>query len=156
MASRSRCLLLAGCLLGLAATSCTSGPQLGNVSGRVTVGGKPVTSGTIMFHPDAGPTAVGAIQPDGAYTLRTIKPGDGAVVGSHRVTIQATNVGSGSLVDPKSFNEEISLSRKGGKVLIPGKVTWVVPEIYSRAESSALTAKVEPGSNTLNFDIPKP
>jgi hypothetical protein len=99
---------------------------------------------------------VGAIQPDGAYTLRTIKPGDGAVVGSHRVTIQATNVGSGSLVDPKSFNEEIALSRKGGKVLVPGTVTWVVPEIYSRAESSALTAKVEPGSNTLNFDIPKP
>jgi hypothetical protein len=156
MASRTACLLLAGCLLGLVSTSCSGGPRLGKVSGRVTVGGKPVTSGTIMFHPDAGPTAVAALQPDGAYTLTTIKPGDGAVVGSHRVTIQATNVGPGSLVDPKTFDEEIQLSRKGGKVLVPGKVTWVVPEKYSRAETSDLTAKVEPGPNTLNFDVPKP
>src|SRR5262249_57495140 len=102
-ASRTRCLLLAGCLLGLVATSCTTGPQLGNVSGRVTVGGKPVTSGPIMFHPNAGPPAVGAIQPHGAYTLTTTKPGDVAVVGSHRGTIHPTNAPSASLAAPNNF-----------------------------------------------------
>src|ERR1700687_5390629 len=103
MACPTRCVLLACCLLGMALTGC-GGPRLGKVSGRVTVGGKPVTSGTIMFHPDAGPTAVGTIQPDGTYTLTTGKPGDGAVVGAHRVTIQSTTVGEGSLVEPKSID----------------------------------------------------
>jgi hypothetical protein len=106
-----------------------------------------------MFHPDAGPTAVGTIGPDGAYTLTTIKRGDGALVGSHRVTIQATTVGPGSMVEPKSIDEELAL-RQQGKVLVAGKVDWVVPEQYSRVETTDLKAKVDPGSNTLDFDIP--
>src|SRR5262245_37564353 len=99
MTTRMCRLLLAGCLLGLARPGC-GGLRLGKVSGKVTVGGKPVTTGTIMFHPASGPTAVGAIGPDGSYTLTTIKKGDGAVVGSHRVTIEATSVGPGSMAEP--------------------------------------------------------
>lgn len=155
MKDRTRPLLPGGCLLALLLTGC-GGLQLGTVSGRVTVNGKPVSNGTIMFHPDEGPTAVGALEPDGKFTLTTVKPGDGAVVGSHRVTIQATSVGAGSLADPKSFDEEVQMSRKGGKVLVAGKVTWLVPEKYSRLEASGLTAKVGPGANTLDFDLPGP
>lgn len=155
MKGRTRPLLLGGCLLGLFLTGC-GGVQLGTVTGQVTVNRKPVSNGTIMFHPDDGPTAVGALGSDGTYTLTTIKPDDGAVVGAHRVTIQATSVGAGSLVDPRSFDEEVQLSRKGGKVLVAGKVTWLVPEKYSRLETSGLTAKVGPGTNVLDFDIPGP
>jgi hypothetical protein len=72
------------------------------------------------------------------------------------VTIQATHVGGGSLVDPKNFDEEIQLSRKGGKVLVAGKVTWIVPEKYSRIDSSGLTATVQAGANPIDFDIPSP
>jgi hypothetical protein len=145
--------LLVGCLVAVVVAGC-GGPRLGRVTGRVTVAGKPVTSGTIMFHPDAGPTAVGTIGPNGTYTLTTIKPGDGALVGSHRVTIQATTVGAGSMVEPKSIDEELALRHKG-KVLVAGKVEWVVPEKYSRLETTELKAKVDPGSNTLDFDIPR-
>ncbi len=156
MASRTRGLLLAGCLLGMVLTGC-GGLRLGKVSGRVTVGGKPVPSGTIMFQPDAGPAAVGTIGPDGTYTLTTVKPEDGAVVGAHRVTIQATTVGEGSLVEPKSIEEELQAARKkapGGKILVPGRVDWIVPEKYSRVDTSTLTAKVEAGSNTIDFPLP--
>jgi hypothetical protein len=158
MATRTCCLLLAAGLLGMVLTGCC-GLRLGKVSGRVTVGGKPVPRGTILFYPEAGPTAVGAIRPDGTYTLTTQKPGDGAVVGAHRVTIQATNVGPGSMVEAKSFEEEVERARKGtGKRqmwLVPGKVDWIVPEKYSRVQTTTLTAKVDPGSNTVNFDIPE-
>ena len=145
--------LWAGCLMGLVLTGCSGGPRLGKVFGRVRVGGKPVTSGTIMFHPDNGPTAIGAIRLDGAYTLTTFKAGDGALVGSHHVTIHATTVGEGTLVDPKSFDEEIQLSRKGAKILVAGKVTWIVPEKYSRTETSDLTATVGSSPNEIDFDL---
>ena len=153
---RPRNRVLAGCLLGLWLTGCGGGLRLGSVSGRVTVHGQPVPAGTILFHPADGPTAVGAIGPDGAYTLTTLRSNDGAVVGSHRVTIQATAVGAGSLVDPKSLDAEVKLSRQGGKVLVAGKVSWLVPEKYSRLDTSGLTAQVEPGANAIDFDIPGP
>lgn len=147
-------------LLGVACFAligCGKGLTLGKVSGRVTVGGKAVPHGTVLFHAADGPAAVGSIQPDGTYTLTTQKPGDGAVVGPHRVTIQATDVGGGTLADPRTIDDELRLPKKipGGKVLVAGKVTWLVPEKYSRLEASGLTAKVEPGSNTINFDLPK-
>ena len=157
MTTRVRCLFLMGFVLGMLLTGCGGGPRLGKVSGRVTFNGKRVPTGTIMFHPDAGPAAVGAIGPDGTYTLTTIKPGDGAVVGSHRVTIHATTVGPGSLVDPKSFEEEIELAQRKdpkAKVLVPGKVEWIVPEKYSRPETTDLTATVQPGANTIDFALP--
>jgi hypothetical protein len=157
MTTRTRCLLLVGSLLAMVLTGCSGGPRLGKVSGKVTFKGKPVPTGTIMFYPDAGPAAVGAIGPDGTYTLTTIKPGDGAVVGSHRVTIQATTVGPGSLADPSSFEEELQFAQRQdpkAKVLVPGKVEWIVPEKYSRPDTTDLTATVQPGTNSIDFLLP--
>ena len=61
------------------------------VSGTVTYKGKPLTKGTVVFEPDAGRPAHGAIQSDGRYTLSTFKEGDGAVEGAHRVSISGLN-----------------------------------------------------------------
>ncbi len=149
--------VFAGFLMAVLLAGC-GGPRLGKVSGRVTLGGQAVTEGVILFHPESGPAAVGAIRPDGTYTLTTVKPGDGAVIGPHRVAIQATRVSPGHLADAKSIDEEIARSGKsvpGGKVLVAGTVTWVVPEKYSQVETSGLTAAVHPGSNVVNFDLPK-
>jgi hypothetical protein len=148
---------LAIALVALAATGC-GGRGMGQVKGRVTVGGVPVQGGTIMFYPADGPGAVGQIAPDGTYTVSTHKPGDGAVVGSHKVAIHATNVGPGTLQEPKTLEDELrgSAANSGGKILVPGKVTWLVPEKYSTPEQSPLTAEVKPGRNTIDFDIPKP
>src|SRR4051794_23778400 len=63
----------------------------------------------------------------------------------------------GQLVEPKSLEEEIERAKTPappGKVLIPGKVTWLVPEPYSRLDQSTLKAEVKPGENTIDFDIP--
>jgi hypothetical protein len=130
---------------------------LGQVTGRVTYAGKPVTQGRIMFYPEAGRAALGTIAPDGTYTLTTFKPNDGALVGSHRVTIHATRVGAGSLAAPRSIEEEVERSGRGapgGKVLVAGKVDWLVPEKYSAPGTSGLTATVGRGSNTIDFDLP--
>jgi hypothetical protein len=40
------------------------------------------------------------------------------------------------------------------KVLVPGKVDWLLPEKYSRPDTTDLTATVEPGTNTIDFLLP--
>lgn len=147
---------LVTCILLFLTAGC-GGRGLGKVNGRVTVDGKPVPNGTIMFYPEGAQGAVGSIAADGSYTLTTRKPGDGATIGKHKVAIHATNVGPGSMQEPKSLDDELKGSPANtGKILVAGKVTWVVPEKYSTAEQSPLTAEVKAGANTINFDIPKP
>jgi hypothetical protein len=137
------------------ATGCGNS-GLAKVSGRVTVGGRPVTSGMIMFYPASGPGAVGEIMPDGTYTLTTYRSGDGAAIGTHAVAIHATSIGAGSLVEAKSIADELRVPGQpaSGKILVPGQVRWLVPEKYSLPATSPLTAEVKPGDNSIPFEIP--
>jgi hypothetical protein len=137
-------------LLALAATGC-EGQKMGQVSGTVTVGGAPVTTGTISFIPADGKAAVGAIGPDGRFTLTTNQPNDGALIGPHKVTIHATKVGGGTMV-PASFEDELKGAK--GQVLVPGKVEWIVPERYAHLNTTDLTATVNPGPQTIDFNLP--
>jgi hypothetical protein len=127
------------------------------VSGTVSVAGKPVESGMILFTPESGPTATGEIV-KGAYTLTTSVKGDGAVVGKHKVTIQAVTVGPMIAVDmpaPKSLDEESEMARKNkGRPLIPGEVKFVVPERYSNPKTTDLEREVAAQPNTIDFDLP--
>src|SRR5262249_28384104 len=116
-----------GCLGGLAfllGSGCGGDPPVGRVTGKVTYAGKVVTQGKMVFYPEAGRAAIGEIATDGTYTLTTFRPDDGALVGKHRVSIQATRVGPGTYVTPKSIEEEMELANKGAgsKYLVAGKV----------------------------------
>ncbi len=65
------------------------------VSGKVTVGGQPVTGGELIFSPivaagakgpkGAGKNGIGAVKSDGTYTVSTYGSGDGAVIAKHNV-----------------------------------------------------------------------
>jgi len=129
-----------------------SRPATAPVSGRVTYQGKPVPDGQIMFHPAHGRPAMGAIGPDGGFTLTTFKPGDGALLGHHRVTIEATRVtGDFPTEDLKGKGKRLDVGTVSDK---PLTVEWLVPEIYSRLQTTPLTAEVKSGENTVTFDLP--
>jgi hypothetical protein len=70
---------------------CTGGNGMSTaeVKGVVTLDGAPLSSeGNVSFEPAAGgKMAVGTVQPDGSFVLKTYAPGDGAVVGRHRVSV---------------------------------------------------------------------
>jgi hypothetical protein len=81
--------------LALAATAGCGGGAVRHapVEGRVFFRGAPLAGGTIVFAPDpghgaSGPLAVGEIDAQGRYRLRT-DGGEGAPVGWHRVTVAA-------------------------------------------------------------------
>jgi hypothetical protein len=83
--------LLLAASLGTAGCDPATPPALAPVSGLVTYRGVPLPGGLIVFTPDAesgchGPSAQGAIGPDGRYTLTT-DAAPGAPPGKHRVTV---------------------------------------------------------------------
>ncbi len=75
-------------LLTSVAGGCYSGSDMAPVHGVVSVDGEPVAGAAIAFRPETGGRPAWAItEEDGTYQLQTINPGDGALIGTHTVTI---------------------------------------------------------------------
>jgi hypothetical protein len=123
-------------------------PETASVTGRVTFHGKAVDKGRIVFYPTEGRPATGTIGPDGSFRLTTFSEGDGALLGKHRVTIEAKRLVGATIA--KTFAEE----RAQPASISEPRVEWIVPEKYAREDTSPLTADVARGGNTINFDLP--
>ena len=68
------------------------GPQFGQVTGKVTLDGQPVPAGMVMFIPDlasgtTGPASQAQIGSDGQYVFEGPAGRQGALVGTHIVTV---------------------------------------------------------------------
>src|SRR5262249_16639643 len=114
-------LLIGGLLIALSA-GCSKYPATAPVKGKITINGKPVTTGRISFHPTTGERrALANIQPDGSYSLTTFERGDGALLGHHKVSIKSTRI-ENAPSPPKDFKEDAKLAagfgKKGGPHLV--------------------------------------
>ncbi|WP_145102390.1 carboxypeptidase-like regulatory domain-containing protein [Rosistilla carotiformis] len=110
-----------------------SGPALGKVSGTVTLGGQPLPDAMVSFYPTSGErSAHGMTDAAGHYTLMFTGLKEGAIVGPHSVKVE-TGVQVGE--------EEVTPAAK--VVQLPAK--------YNK--NTELTAEVEGGSNTFDFDL---
>ena len=109
-------------------------PDLGSVSGTVTLDGKPLANATVMFQPEQGRPSYGVTDDDGYYELRYTANTDGAVVGKHVVSITTYE-------DPE---EE-------GQKPTPEKV----PVDYNEnaAENPEMNVEVKSGSQTFDFNL---
>lgn len=116
-----------------------SGPEMGQVSGKVTYNGQPVPKGTVAFQSlsPEGRNATGTIGPDGTYTLQTEEPGDGALLGDYLVTVTA-------------FEDEQVLDYIPKKPVTPKRL---VPEKYENPQTSNLKATVQSGSNDIPLNL---
>lgn len=127
-------LLLGIAVAGLAGCGNNSGPALGQVTGTVTMDGQPLPSAMVSFYPDTGGrSAHGMTDDSGKFLLRYTGMKDGALVDTHKVKIE-TGV-------------QLSESETSTK---PKKVPQL-PKKYN--QETELTAKVERGSNTFDFDL---
>jgi hypothetical protein len=153
-----------------------NGLHLAKVHGKVTYKGEPVRKGTVFFMPDeskgtVGPPAVGTITTDGSYVMSTETAGDGVIVGAHRIGITgvddkplSSEAGPTPEGDPQGYMKakakDAAASRagrveKGDTFTDRGGVKWryLVPKKFTNPEESGIIAKVESGSNTMNFEI---
>ena len=131
-------------LVPLLAAGCGGGK--GDLTGKITFGGKPLPKGQVSLQARDGKMYAADIQPDGSYTITGIPSGsvkiavtciDESVTEYYRALAQA---GKGNAPAPKE----------------PPKPTYAIPDKYNDFNSSGLTAEVKSGSTptTFNIDIP--
>jgi hypothetical protein len=102
-------------------------------AGTVTLDGKPLSKGTIHFHPEKGRPASGAIN-DGRFSLTTYEGDDGAVAGKHKVAVEATEAEA-----PETNKRQPRNPVDTNKYLVPKK--------YAEMETSGVEVVVPPGGD---------
>lgn len=122
-------------LLLIALGGCGPGVKLVPVRGRVLVDGKPLSSGSVMLQPKAGPAARGQIGADGAFELGTYQPGDGV-----RPGLAAVRVTSVASVQATPDQEQP-----------PGKS--LIPQRYADFATSGLTVDVAAGMQPVDIEL---
>ena len=115
----------------------TTGPVKATISGKVTFGGEAVSEGVVSFEaPTSGHASECELSGSGTYSA-TIP------VGSYRVAIRPLMVEVEAQADPDT---EPSSTKEY-------KDAPNIPERYRSFESSGLTAQVEEGGSTVDFDM---
>ena len=130
-----------GLIVGLAASvamlACGCGkpshfPDLGDVTGTVTLDGRPFAKVNVTFEPGAGRPSFGVTDAQGRYTLQFVGGYDGAIVGRHTVRIGT----EGYVLGPDGTSELVAES---------------VPAVYNT--QSTLAADVKPGTNQCDYEL---
>jgi hypothetical protein len=121
----------------LVLAGCSRSGLESSVAGSVTLDGKAMTLGGVVFVPEPGrgnPSA-GTIGRDGNYVLKTSNA-PGLNAGKYRVSVNALDTPN---------------PPPGVRDTTPPK--QLVPEKYTNIETSGLEYEVKPGSNTINIDL---
>jgi len=118
--------------LSLAGCGGASGPDLGTVSGTVTMDGNPLANAEVIFNPVTesevrGRGSSARTNANGYYSLEYTYDKKGAIPGEHQVTIFSEQANNESGKDP------------------------LLPNIYNK--NSELRATVKKGSNTIDFKL---
>jgi hypothetical protein len=98
-------LRLFGFAVALFLAGCGSDVELGEVTGRVMMDGKPLPNALVRFNPEnGGRSAQGRTDEEGRYRLDYSVHDSGALVGPSKVMIT-----TGSIEDPKHRDEKVPL-----------------------------------------------
>lgn len=125
---------LAGILLGLAWLSLCQGcnsAKYGEVSGHITLDGKPLPNVAVRFQDPGGSATIAKTDSSGFYQLRYSLNQSGAPIGTHKVTI---------------FTPPPASEGTGERI-----VKEIIPAKYNK--KSTLTKDVVAGSQTIDFDL---
>lgn len=104
-------------------------PELGLVTGTVTLDETPVQGVLVMFEPEDAALSKGTTNASGQYELWYTNEVKGAAIGKHTVRVEQF---------------EDADEARGGKPV-------VIPDSYN--VHTTLTADVKAGENTINFDL---
>jgi hypothetical protein len=127
--------LLASALVGTLYLGCDSDPATGDVKGKVTYKGKPVTEGTVTFlNPNEGGAAEAAIGTDGSYSASRVVIGEYVVEIKPLMEIKDTDPGKSPPAPVEKNAPDI-------------------PKKYRQQGTTPLKAKVERGQNEINFEM---
>jgi hypothetical protein len=126
-------LVLGNCLVLLVGCNTPEHPDVGRVSGVITLNGQPLAEATVMFQPTQGRASIATTDSAGKYSLTYLDGVPGALLGTHKVIIRTEIPGEDG--QPPIAKEKL-------------------PKKYH--ELTELTAEVKKGSNTFNFELKGP
>lgn len=125
-------------LLTIAIVGCRRADNRGEVTGRVTFKGQPVSEGMLIFsNPTTGVFITASLASDGSYRVGTAK-GFGLPPGTYRVAIV-----------PASIELPVGLTKDPP----PIKECRQIPVRYRKAETSGLSVVVTPRGVRLDVDM---
>src|SRR5206468_4302137 len=96
---------------------CSDNATLARVTGKVTLDGKPLAKGTIIFESKGQRPATGSIVNGEIVDVTTYKSSDGVPLGQHQVAISATE-DTASAVVPNPGEDKVGANYMSGKSLI--------------------------------------
>jgi len=113
-----------------ATTGCGDGrPARVPVSGRVLIDGKPLTHGYVRFAPADSRASTGQLDANGRFALTCFDPGDGAVIGLHKVSVMAQ----------EPIGQET--------------IKWHAPKMYADPELSKLTQEITGPTDSIVINL---
>ncbi len=123
-----------------AAAGCSEGPELGEVSGTVSMGGKPIPFAYVVFQPVDPPGTYGSAYTliDGTYEIQFSQSRSGAMVGQHKVSIRTAGLDEVEVEDKKT-----GLMKKPD-----------LPEGYKAGLELEFDREVRSGGNVHDFELP--
>jgi len=125
-------------ILLLLSVGCGGDSNIGQVEGVVRLDGKPLKRAMVNFYPTDARASFGFTDAEGHYELQYIKNVKGAVVGQHKVTISTK-------IDKEDDPPTSEFGGKGREETMPPK--------YLDRKKTELSASVESGSNTIDFEL---
>lgn len=114
----------------LSLVGCGDGrPSRVPVSGRVMIDGQPLKYGHIRFMPEEGRPSSGRLNSEGRFTLSCFEKEDGALLGTHRITVTA------------------------GEYVSDTKTIWHAPKKYTDPDASGLTQVISGPTDDLVINL---
>lgn len=126
------------------ASGCSDRPTLAPVKGTVTLDGKPLLSGTVMFEAKGTRPATGKIVNGQIVEVTTYDPNDGLPVGQHNVAVVAIEDASAAAANPGEGKAPKG-NYMSGKSLIPAR--------YNDPNTSGLKVDITKGENTVELKL---
>jgi hypothetical protein len=119
------------CLVGLFATAgCGDGrPARVPISGQVLIDGQPLRFGSIRFIPDNARPSSSKLDSEGRFTLYCFEKDDGAVLGRHRITVNA------------------------GEPLSGNRTHWHAPKAYVNVDTAHLRQEITKATENVTVNL---
>jgi hypothetical protein len=142
------------CLLCLASFGCGGGgPELGQVTGQVTMDGEPLPNAVVTFSPvEGGRSSIGRSDASGKYELIYLDR-KGATLGEHRVSVTSAPDAAAPAPDIPTDSEEYEKQALGGSLTDyhNASPTESIPTRYN--SETELKETVTAGANVIDLKL---